>query len=156
MRRFLHRCTTLAAALTAASLLASPAAANDRPIGAQLAGVRSATAAYHDVDAAIADGFAPTDHCVAGPDGAMGYHYINLARVFDGRLDPAEPEVLLYAPQADGTPRLVGVEYLSLTPTSLLGVELEPGPGGTFALHAWVWQANPSGVFAGFNPTLSC
>jgi hypothetical protein len=25
-----------------------------------------------------------------------------------------------------------------------------------YALHAWVWQDNPDGVFANFNPDVSC
>jgi hypothetical protein len=25
-----------------------------------------------------------------------------------------------------------------------------------YDLHAWVWQANPAGMFAAWNPTVSC
>jgi hypothetical protein len=158
MNRTLRRSGALAAPLAVAATMALPMAAQARPtpLSAQLAEVRAATTSYHDVDAAIADGFTPTVHCVDSEDGAMGYHYVNLARVFDGAIVPTEPEVLLYAPQSDGTPRLVGIEYLSLTPTSLFRQEFEPGPGGTVALHAWIWQANPAGMFAGFNPNVSC
>ena len=45
----------------------------------QLAAVRDATAAYHDLDAATAAGYGPfyvcTDHVT---DGTMGQHYVNL------------------------------------------------------------------------------
>jgi hypothetical protein len=27
---------------------------------------------------------------------------------------------------------------------------------GVYALHAWVWKNNPSGIFVGYNPTVSC
>ncbi|MBA2379538.1 MAG: hypothetical protein H0V76_08180 [Blastocatellia bacterium] len=36
----------------------------------------------------------------------MGFHYMNFERLFDGELDPAEPEILLYLPDALGTARL--------------------------------------------------
>lgn len=147
---------TAAALLAATTLTTGAAAANPRPLGAQLGEVRAATARYHDVDAAVAAGYAPTEHCVATPAGAMGRHYVNMDLVLDGQLDPARPEVLLYAPQPDGSPRLVGVEYLSLTPTSLFSQQFDAGPGGTFALHAWVWQGNPDGTFAPFNPNVTC
>ena len=42
-----------------------------------LAKVRQATAKYHDVTAAYADGFIRTPECVASPDGGMGIHFIN-------------------------------------------------------------------------------
>jgi hypothetical protein len=100
----LPRIGALATALIVAATLAAPASAAPSPLGSRLAEVRAATVAYHDVAAAIADGFEPTDHCVGDTDGAMGFHYVNLARVLDGRIDPAEPEVLLYAPRPDGTP----------------------------------------------------
>ena len=32
----------------------------------------------------------------------------------------------------------------------------EPGQPPHYDLHAWVWQGNPSGVFAQFNPNVNC
>jgi hypothetical protein len=128
-------------------------------IGAELAQVRAATARYHDVEAALADGFAPPPdgHCVDGPDGAMGYHYVHMGRV--GQLDPTLPQVLLYAPRPDGGLRLVGVEYLSPTGGELFGQpfrDFSPPFGDDTALHVWLWQANPAGMFASFNPNVRC
>ena len=41
--------------------------------------------------------------CVSGPDsGAMGLHYVNLALVGDGELDPAKPEIVIYEPSKNG------------------------------------------------------
>lgn len=160
MHRTLRRPGALAPAVVMAVAItiiaATTAWASSRPVEAELGEVRRATVAYHDVEAAIADGYIPTDDCVEGPGGAMGFHYMHWPRVFDGHLDPTRPEVLLYVPQPDGARRLVGVEYISLTEASLFGQPFEPGPGGSFALHAWIWQANPDGTFAGLNPTLSC
>jgi hypothetical protein len=30
-----------------------------------------------------------------------------------------------------------------------------PGPG-FYILHAWIWQTNPSGMFAHWNPEVTC
>src|SRR5688572_13768725 len=69
----------------------------------QLAELRSATAKYHDVEEALADGYAPMGECVALPSGAaMGIHYVNMQKVLDGELSITEPEVLVYLPEADG------------------------------------------------------
>src|SRR5262245_2352942 len=62
----------------------------------QLAQVRRATAKYHDVNVALADGFIQTPACVASPDGGMGIHFINPARLMDPAENILEPEVLLY------------------------------------------------------------
>ena len=42
----------------------------------------------------------------------MGVHYILPSRVPDGVLEPIEPEALIYEPQANGSLRLVGVEFI--------------------------------------------
>jgi hypothetical protein len=128
-------------------------------LGAQLAQVRAATARYHDVEVALAEGFAPPPdgHCVEGPEGAMGYHYVNLDRV--GQLDPTLPQVLLYVPTSGGELRLVGVEYLSPGGGELFGqpfADFSPPFGPATALHVWLWQANPPGMFASYNANVSC
>lgn len=133
-----------------------------------LAATRAATARYHSLDAALADGYVAGSPCVSHPTlGAMGFHYVNPALIGDPSLDETRPEVLVYEPKANGGLKLVAVEYLvpATGPRpSLFGQALEngppiPTPGGvvpTYALHAWVWQPNPSGIFAAFNPSVSC
>lgn len=119
-----------------------------------LAQVRQATAQYHYLDAALADGFVNTGlPCIEG----QGFHYINLSRI--GTLDVESPQLLVYGP--DG--QLVAVEWLipaSLTggvPPTLFGETFHgPIPGDFFILHAWVWRANPDGMFADTHPNIHC
>lgn len=157
-------------ALAAASLalvIAVPALAAD-PVGGQLGKLRAATAQYHDVAVAIADGYVPTEECVSSPAGGMGYHYVNPAEAMNPASSPTRPDVLLYAPSPDG-PRLVGVEWIVFDADQDMGtVEQHSVLGQTFNgpmthglpvhydLHAWIWQANPAGLFEDFNPNVHC
>jgi hypothetical protein len=151
---------------------AAPAAARDAAAAAvtrDLAAVRAATARYHRVEAAVADGFADTRHCVEAPDGApaaaMGVHFLHGARV-GADPDPTAPAVLVYEPQADGSRALVAVEYMVARGAwdaahpgarpALFGHAFEDGPMDTYTLHVWVWRHNPAGMFAPFNPKVSC
>lgn len=161
-----------ASLLLAASLLgavaAAPVAAAE-PIGAQLAQVRAATARFQNVDVAIAAGYMPTDECVEIPLGGMGLHYVNIGAFFDPSLDPATPEVLLYAPSGNGV-RLVGVEWvvvdadqnpatvqdLTVLGQPLAGPMTHDGLPLHYERHAWTWQPNPNGMFADWNPRVSC
>lgn len=151
--------------------LAESMQVNDPAVLKDLAAVRNATAKYHDVEKALADGFVPDHVCVAAPGlGGMGIHYINFERVMDPSVNLTEPEVLLYAYSGNGL-KLVGVEYmyaiesLESPPPSpvLFGREFDgpmeghgPGMPPHYDLHVWVWSQNPSGVFAMFNPNVSC
>lgn len=159
--------------------LARAAAASAATGQSDLAAVRAATARYHRVDAALADGYVSTNECAASPSGAMGIHYVNPALMGppapggDATLDPLRPEVLLYEPQKNGRLQLVGVEYLvwraawaaahPRTAPSLFGQpfvqSFGPGAHGLpdhYELHVWIWQHNPSGMFAQWNPTVTC
>jgi len=139
-----------------AARAASPAALNEA-----LAAARAATARYHRVEAAVADGYQLASDCVAVPGvGGMGYHYARFDQV-DFALDPAQPEVLVYAPRANGELQLVAVEYMAPgvgARPQLFGATFQDGPpgSGTYALHAWVWKHNPSGMLAPFNPDVAC
>ena len=147
---------------------------------AELAQVRAATAKYHRVQKAVADGYELgwvngsgnriVAGCVSSPTaGAMGYHYFNAALMADNAVDALQPEVLVYAPSPDGL-KLVAVEWVALsaqsnppgvsTPPSVLGMPMHilvppPGPA-VYLTHAWVWAHNPAGMFADFNPEVSC
>ena len=147
----------------------------------ELAQVRLVTARFHRVEAAIEAGYELgwvngsgvriLTGCVSHPTaGAMGYHYFNADLMADNAVDALEPEALVYAPASNGDLKLVAVEWVvrSLAsnppgvsePTSVLGMEMHilvPPPGPAFYLmHAWVWANNPSGMFADWNPEVSC
>lgn len=121
----------------------------------------AATARYQDIEQAISDGYAQATDCWSEPQqGAQGFHYLNAA-LLDDVVDPTKPEFLMYIPSETGKLRLVGVEYAvpDSEPTpSLFGQTFQHAPRGAplLGLHAWLWEANPDGVFADWNPSLSC
>jgi hypothetical protein len=150
-------------------------------VQAELAQVRAATARFHRVEEAVAAGYELgwvngsgtriVAGCVSHPTaGAMGYHYFNAALMADDDVNALEPEVLVYAPAADGELELVAVEWVVRSaqsnppgvsaPPSVLGMPMHilvPPPGPAFYLtHAWIWADNPAGMFADFNPEVSC
>lgn len=160
--------TVAAAAFTTT---ATSAAADPGKPGDRLAVARAATAKYHDIDVALADGYIPVSECVEGPDGAMGIHYMNPALAAEP-VDLRHPAFLLYLPDGDDM-RLIGIEYFQadadqdLTTDSdrpsLLGQAFDGpmpghGPGAPvhYDLHVWIWSHNPDGMYAEYNSALSC
>ena len=143
-----------------------------------LRALRAATAQYRRVEQAEAAGYEVASPCVslASDDGtelaAMGYHYLNESLLFDGAVDPTAPELLLYEPTEKGRLRLVGAEFMvaadawtSDAPPSFEGVtfaahltpDVQHGiPFPHYDLHVWAWEPNPDGMFAPFNPQVSC
>ena len=162
--------TWLAAAALTLLAVATVAHAQVEPTLDQLRALRAELAAFEQVDEALAAGFGPFGACMSGPQGAQGIHYTNGDRIGDPGLDALNPEVLMYEPRPDGTLRLIGAEYLvfqqawhdlgHVAPPVLLGREFtlnttlldEP----FYALHVWVWQHNPLGQFANWNPLVDC
>jgi hypothetical protein len=162
----------LAPAIAAVAVLTSgvattPALASNNP-QPSLADTRAATAKYHDVSVAEADGYVGDgDECL--PE--MGIHYINFAQI--GQMDPLKPDALLYKPSGDGL-RLVGVEWIAIDADqdvttdnnpvpSLFGQRFDgpmeghfPGNPVHYDLHAYIWQANPDGVFSTWNRNVRC
>ena len=129
-----------------------------------LAMLRRATAPYHRFETATAAGWsAQITGCMSSPAGAMGFHYGNPA-IIDGTVSVDAPELLLYEPEANGRMRLVAVEYIvplsawtSPTPPRLFGHDFHVNSAfGIWALHAWVWKENPNGMYADWNPNVSC
>ncbi|HEX2142110.1 MAG TPA: hypothetical protein VHK28_07565 [Candidatus Limnocylindria bacterium] len=166
--------TAAAALLTTALLTGAFAAPPD-----DLAAARAATARFNSLKQAEKAGYAlppegPLSQCIESLDpvnepGAMGFHLINGA-LLDGVVDPTKPEALVYAPDKNGKLRLVALEYVVFK--SDWQGEHDPMLFGEmfmstdapnryeipafYALHAWVWEDNPAGTFAGFNPNVSC
>ena len=135
-------------------------------VNRELAELRRLTAPFHDISAAkAADWNVQLTGCMENPPaGGMGYHYANLGLI-DGTAEVQRPQLLLYEPEKNGRMRLVAVEYI--IPYSFVP-ETAPAPrlfGQAFhknaafqlwGLHAWVWEHNPSGMFADWNPRVSC
>lgn len=157
-----------AAAVVGSTAEGVPAQVADRgnaEMGSGLATFREATARYHRVAAAIADGFVQILPCLANPEGegAIGIPYANLAR-FDAEIDLSEPELLFYEPQEDGSLRLVGGEpvvpieaWTESEPPSLFGHEFHRNEEhGLYGLHMWVWRHSPDGVLSFWNENVSC
>lgn len=71
-----------------------------RTLVGELTAVRDALAPYADVGRACADGF--TSDRTQTPN--MGSHFTNLDRVFDGRFELTEPEILIYVAAGGGPP----------------------------------------------------
>ena len=145
----------------------------------ELAQVRRVTARFHRVEEAIAAGYELgyvnglgnriITACIAHPTaGAMGYHYFNKELIDDLVVDELKPEGLVYAPAPHGGLKLMAVEYVvpgdrSNPPgpreaPTVFGMEmviLVPAVG-FHTLHAWVWGHNPAGMFAHWNPEVTC
>ena len=142
-------------------------------------GAKSATAAFHDFEQAKAAGYTVKVadlagiECISDPagSGAMGVHMLNPSLLFDGGVIAAdEPELLVYELRNDGTMKLVALEYLVLaqdwqgsSKPALFGQEfdtIEPGNRyglpKAYALHAWIWKPNPSGILKPYNPRVDC
>ena len=119
--------------------------------------------------------------CIADPGGAgaMGVHYLDPGRIpelFDpsatASVDAATPELLVFAPGQNGTQRLAALEYLTIKgpwdaqhagPPSLFGQRFNQTSAGNrfglpayYSLHVWVWDPNPTSLFAPWNPRVTC
>ena len=162
------------AILPVLALAGYAAASSERSAAAKVA---SATAAFHDVDKAVAAGYAPSDfpavpgqpECIShAADGAMGIHYVKGSLLTDGVINAEMPEALVYEPTANGKLKLVALEYVIFQsespggPPSLFGVPFLANDGTSlgippfYAMHSWIWKPNPSGLFYPWNPNVSC
>lgn len=118
------------------------------------------------------DGLSCIDH---QPLGGMGRLYAKPTLLMDGgAIDPAEPEALVFVPNADGQAKLAALVYIVYAsdweklghaaddPPTLFGrpYRLTAFPN-RFAvafwwLPVWMWQPNPAGTFKPWNPTVHC
>ena len=140
--------------------------------------VHNATARYVDINVAFREGFVVATPCVSGEDtGAMGVHLVLPSRLSPTSvlLEPTEPQALIYEPMADGSWRLVGVEFIVLesawaasNPPANSGPALQgnllnyiPYPNryglpAFYEMHVWAWQDNPKGRYADWNTKVTC
>jgi len=161
--------TLAGAALAVATLLAacgsSDPAVPDDPLEAALDDLREATAAFQDFAAADPAGYVQVTPCwFHGNAGAMGYHFARLDLIGNGSVALLEPEALMYEPQADGSFAFLGVEYIvpialwegDGPPTLLEETFARDDESGLFTFHIWSERENPAGIFAPWNPNVSC
>ena len=150
----------------AADPVADLAAGFDASVRRDLATLRDATNAFHDLAVAQAAGYpTTTPACVADSTlGGMGRHYFD-RNIYDDSVDISHPEMLIYAPLPGGKQKLVGVEYVipfrlrpaTAAPPRLFGQNFKPHEQYQYwYLHVWAWEKNSSGLFADWNPAVKC
>lgn len=139
----------------------------------KLSGLRRVTARFHQIEAAKDAGYVTqiTPCWAHHSAGGMGYHFGN-TNLFDATVDLLNPETVIYEPQAGGHMKLVGMEYIvPIDAWKAAGHDVND-PNDTpvllgqrytkhsflpiFKLHIWLWENNPSGTFADWNPKVSC
>jgi hypothetical protein len=170
----------LAAAFVIGGLVAGAPVRADDAADAQIEALRQSLGKYHDVYAAVRDGYFSTVGCVhysgetmeghmTYAKGSMGIHFFNPS--FIGPTpDPEHPPILLYEPDGE-TMHLVGAEWFvplaiaSERPTlfghpfqgPMEGHEpLLPREVAHYDLHVWLFRDNPLGMFEPTNPNVVC
>ncbi len=136
-------------------------------VNKDLATLRQVTAQFQQFEKATAAGWsAQITGCMTDANGAggMGFHYGN-TNLINGSVSVDKPQLLLYEPEKNGRLRLVAVEYIipysfhgrgEAAPV-LFGQEFKQTDAfQLWGLHAWVWKENPSGMFASWNPKVTC
>ncbi len=144
---------------------ARPMSGMDAGVARDLDRVRAATAAFQNLDSAVAAGYArDVPQCLAnGREGAMGFHHVNRS-VVDSVVDLDRPEILTYERTSDGRYNLTGVEYVvplrrwtRSEPPTVFGQSMRRAEQlQIWYLHVWAWKENPSGLFADWNPAVAC
>ncbi len=155
-------------ALVACAHVAPPTVASSSTpqVDADLATLRLATRAFQSLDSAVAAGYPrEVPACLIHEHhGAMGYHHTN-RDYLTATPSIEKPQILLYERKPDGAYKLNGVEFIipyrlyprDSVPPVLMGQQLQREDNlNMWYLHVWAWTTNPDGVFANFNPTVSC
>ena len=149
-----------------AAAINAQVAALPAPVNADLARLRATVARLHDFEEIQARWSVRLDPCFESGDGGMGLHMINPDYMGDAAVVRADqPEALLFEQQKNGRMRFVGVEFI--VPYAVVPRDAAPPQqfGQSYrrndvfqlwALHVWVGRHNPSGLFADWNPNVSC
>ncbi|MEO7454883.1 MAG: hypothetical protein ABIY52_01380 [Gemmatimonadaceae bacterium] len=142
------------------------AQSNDAAVNADLDKLRNATRAFQDLDSAVAAGYPRTvaDCLIHEHHGAMGYHHVNRGYLTATPV-VEKPQILLYERMPDGAYKLNGVEFIvpyrlyarDSVPPVLFGRKLAHEDNlNIWYLHVWAFSGNADGIFANFNPGVSC
>jgi hypothetical protein len=131
----------------------------------QVAALQVLFAKYGNIQKALDHGYKFVPPCVSDPQlGGMGDHYSRDADNDFGRGDGTyaleRPQYLVYAPRKNGTRRLAALDYTvpyekwtSNKPPGFFGIPFTRNDGfGVWMFHIWVFEDNPAGMFANFNP----
>ena len=185
-RRRRFAAAVLSATILGATVVSGAAAHGSGGNAWDLLRAAIATARFHSTDQAGKAGYGPfpdgqpLHECISSLDdtGAMGFHWLDPENLTTN-LDPTKPQVLVYAPDRRGGLHLVALEFVvfqedwfqahgDTTPMLFgqmfmkTGDRLHPEIPNRYeippfwALHVWLWKFNPSGLFAPFNPNVSC
>lgn len=153
-----------------------------RRLTAPLHDLEAAEAAQYTL--LVAPPLTALDGCISNPAaGGMGYHYTRGNNLGDDTIELLDPEFLVYAPtraprkEGEARRRLSALEYfipysttwpgpddLAFTAaptlhdfasfTGLPDVEMAATPFGGWAIHIWLWEHNPDGMFTNFNQSV--
>jgi hypothetical protein len=166
--------TLIGVTLFALLLLTSGCVAQAPNLWAHAAQIQQATKDFQTIQTAEEAGYAQFMDCTHEPgQGAMGIHFVNGDLVGDTVLDISHPEAVLFEPaETEGEARLTAVEYIvfaeawhaeNTEPPTLMGQQFTHVDNPNrydlppfYALHAWVWKTNPKGLFADWNPDVTC
>jgi hypothetical protein len=112
------------------------------------------------------DGYTNTEACVGTDAGGYGVQFIDRSRAGGGLTDPP---VLLYRLTSNWSYQLMGAEWYvpseGADRPSRFGQEYHDAAAGHsedsdqprhYGLHAWLFRANPEGLFAEYNPAFRC
>jgi hypothetical protein len=145
MRRYLGSIPLAAVGVIVFSTLATVHGNDLGPtVNQQLAGARAATAMYHDVDVAIADGYVNVG---VNPSEGETVEFVKFGLI-DCTLDALQPEALRYVASGDGL-RLVAVEYsIPMDCTATPPEDFLPGAGEwepemvapAWSMAVWIWS----------------
>jgi hypothetical protein len=136
----------------------------------RIAPVREALSEFIVGSTAVENGYTNTEMCIATGDGGYGVAFVRDGTDGSGGTDAETPPVLLYRLTENWTYQLMGAEWYvpageTDDPPTLFGRPFhEPSTGHSpktnqpehYGLHAWLFRANPRGMFEPFNPTVSC
>ena len=120
--------TVLAGGLVCVAAAATVHGQGQAQVNQQLALARAATAKYHDVNVAIADGYVPLG---TNPSEDDAFELVNFG-LLDCTLDAAQPEALRYV-ESGGRLRLIALEYA-------IPMACSPNPPESFLPGAGEWE----------------
>ena len=141
--------------------------------------MRTATTRFHNIATAEDAGYGLLHDtagisCIDMPgEGGMGVHFVDGDLVGDPTLNIRHPEALVYAPDRDDTLRLAALEFIvdkaawdahhtarpqlfRNAPFDLTTAPNRYGLAPFYSQHVWLYQPNPAGTLAMWNPKVHC